>query len=167
MVNNLTPERSISSPDQNRIRPIVQLIDHPREVEESLRPYVSLHDIDIISGSQQVGVLKLKKTLKSDRPDHPRPRVAMIEEIRLENTNDIGKGYGKATYLELLKSLGDMPLMSAIINDFSEAIWKSLVRDGLAEEDFIEVNGQRKMVGYISLPEVVRAKLLIKAEPDA
>lgn len=101
----------------------------------------------------------LTKKLASDKPDHPRPRVAMIEEIILEQPY-IGKGFGKSAYLELLKSLGEMPLMSSNLNDFSTPIWESLVRDGLAQEEYLEVDGQNKMVGYVSIPQAVKAKLI-------
>lgn len=52
-----------------------------------------------------------------------------------------------------------MPLASANLNDFSTPIWQSLVRDGLAEEEYLEVDGKQKMVGYVSIPRTVKEKL--------
>lgn len=146
--------------ESQKTRPTVRFVDHPIEVGEELRPYTSKHNIEIFdSQNNLIGKMILRKKLASDKPDHPRPRVVMIEEIILEQPY-IGKGFGKSAYLELLKSLGDMPLMSANLNDFSTPIWESLVRDGLAQEEYLEVDGQRKMVGYVSIPQAVRAKLI-------
>lgn len=146
--------------ESQKTRPVVRFVDHPIEVGEELRPYASKHHIEIFDAQNNlIGKMILRKKLASDKPNYPRPRVAMIEEIILEQPY-IGKGFGKAAYLELLKSLGDMPLMSANLNDFSTPIWESLVRDGLAQEEYLEVDGQRKMVGYVSIPEAVKAKLI-------
>lgn len=163
-MDNINKDR-ITPKDSLTTRPFVQIVDHPLEVEESQRPYLSKHNIEIFDSQHTlIGGITLRKNLQSDKPDHPRPRVAMIDEIHLEQPY-IGKGFGKSAYLELLKFLGDMPLMSANTNDFSVNIWQSLVRDGLAEEEYIELDGQRKMVGYISLPDAVKSKLIDPTSP--
>lgn len=159
-MHDLSNAESLSISESQKIRPAVRLIDHPLNVVENLRPFLSKHDIEIMDSQNNViGKIILSKKLKSDKPDHPRPRGAWIDEIRLEQ-GYTGKGFGKAAYLELLKSLGDMPLISATLNDFSTPIWESLVRDGLAEKEYLESNGQQKMVGYVSLPETIKAKLI-------
>lgn len=71
--------------ESQKIRPTVRFVDHPIEVGEELRPYSSKHNIEIFDlQNNLIGKMILRKKLASDKPDHPRPRVALIEEIILE-----------------------------------------------------------------------------------
>jgi hypothetical protein len=146
--------------DVFKIRPVVHLIDYPLEVPKKLSKLLTRHKLQIIDvDNTNIGFIILDKNLDSEKPFISRKRVAIIEEIELQEPY-IGKGYGKAAYLELLKILGDLPLQSWNINDDSKTIWLSLVRDGLAQEDFIEIKGKKKMIGYVSIPAAVIAKLI-------
>ncbi len=159
-MNSLIQENgpTITEPESGSTRQLVHLVDHPIEVEELYKPYVSKHDIEIFDSEDKlIGHIKLRRGLKSDHPDSVRPKNAMIEEIILGDPY-IGKGFGKAAYIELLKFLGDTPLLSGVLNHNSAKIWESLVHDGLAKEEHLDGYGQPD--GYVSLPEAVKAKLV-------
>jgi hypothetical protein len=145
------PEHNGSS-ESKKTRPVVRLVDYSRPVENESGPHFENHNIDIFdTNGNAIGSLKLEIRVNDDQ------KSARIYEITLK-PEFIGKSFGKAAYLELLKFLGDTPLISSTnhLNDYSTKIWESLIRDGLAEEEYIEVEDQSKLVGYRSIPKEVK-----------
>lgn len=147
-----SPEQHITS-ESKKSKPIVHLVDRPVKTQHNL----VLHKIEILdSGNQVIGAISMLERVKSDKDqpgDFKRESVAMIKQIDLHEPF-IGKGYGKAAYLELLKILGDTPLVSASTNKFSDRVWESLVRQGFAEYD--ELEGKQETRRYVSKPEAVK-----------
>ena len=145
-----TPEQ-YDLPEPKKSRPVVYLVDKPVETQ----PNLILHRIEILDSQNQViGNISVLERKKSGKPgDFKRETVAMIKQIDLAE-QFIGKGFGKAAYLELLKMLRDTPLVSASTNQDSNKIWESLVRDGLAEYD--EPEGKQEVKRYVSKPEAIR-----------
>ena len=85
-----------------------------------------------------IGELSLDISSPADKK-----RSATLGNISLRSTY-IGKGYGKATYLELLKHLGETKLLSGEINEKSRKIWEWLKERGMAKL----VNPYIKNSGY-------------------
>lgn len=148
-----TPER-YDLPEPKKSRPFVRLIDNPVQTQ----PNLTLHRIEISdSHGQVIGNISMLERKKSGKHgDFERETVAIIKQINLAE-QFIGKGFGKAAYLELLKILGDTPLVSGSTGQDSNKIWESLVRDGLADHD--ESEGTRKVKRYVSRPEAIKQYL--------
>jgi len=140
-----------------KLRPVVRLnfpsVDSKRVYERY--PY----DIKVLDAANNpIGSLTLRVNIPDSWNGTVR-NVARVSEINIDAPY-VGKGFGKATYLEILKFLGDMPLQSGSINDNSIGIWESLVRDGLAEREYTQDEGGEKQVRYISRPDIVKVKLI-------
>jgi len=140
-------------PRSEKLRPHVNLVDDPIETQHD----IVAHDISILDSTNQViGNISMVERKKSDKDkpgDFKRETLAIIKKITLKELF-IGKGFGKAAYLELLKMLGDTPLVSGSANELSNRVWESLIKDGLAEYDETEIiQGKRR---YVSKPEAVK-----------
>ena len=147
------------TPTPVKTYPAIKLIERQLPSPEGWERFSTSHEVQILNKEQHtVGVIKLEKGLPvSGETSHT---MAWIRDITIEKAYR-QKGYGKAAYVELLKFLGDMPLHSGLLNsDASGYIWESLVRDGLAHEEYVEIGGEVRLVGYVSVPEVVKSKLL-------
>lgn len=152
----------------------MKLMDHPSKTPEiqphfasnepKSHPYVRLDINETLPVGAKVGRMStqaiaiydqqnrllggLSLRVNQARPGSHEPAKAVIDNIQLGREYQ-GLGYGKATYLELLKHLDRTVLQSGALNENSEKIWKSLVNDGLAEEIQADIEGSKY---YRSIP---------------
>lgn len=59
--------------------------------------------------------------------------IAYIGNIQIRETFQ-GNGFGKATYIEILKRLNGVRLKSSVLNQKSRGMWEWLVRNGIARK---------------------------------
>ena len=62
-----------------------------------------------------------------------RKRIAYIANILILDEFQ-RRGFGKATYIEILKGLNGISLQSGVLNERSRGIWEWLVRSGVARK---------------------------------
>ena len=96
------------------------LLKQNKEISEQIKGYDILSD-----SSTKVGYIILAiNTFKHERNLAYVGSIQIREEFR-------GKGFGKATYIEVLKSLNGIQLKSSTLNEKSRGIWEWLVRNGI------------------------------------
>lgn len=147
-----TPEQI---PPEAKIRPFVRLEYSSNEAtnKDGSDGNITRQDIEIFdSTNTSIGSISLEIEIAPDKPDSSNAQILVI----VIDTKFYGKGFGKSAYLELLKYLGNIPLVSGVINNNSTPIWESLVRDGLAIKECVGVDGKPKSVSYKSIPEAVK-----------
>ena len=128
--------------------PKITLVDRPVFGDNSFRT----HEIDILDvNGNKLGVIKLRKP-NEYIVEKGRPREAVIDEMELESPNF---ELGKAAYLSVLDLLAGIPLRSGVIHDdeFAISIWRSLVKDKLAQENLYQINKDNDIPTFVSIPQ--------------
>src|SRR3989344_4059752 len=134
---------------------------NPDHYEQHLNPDKTLPEVKLYQGKKSLMSSKVQTThhyevLNKNNlsiggfllsvPNAPHPEsAAFIRQmsIRVGPHEFAQQGFGKATYLAILKRLSDTKLHSGEINEGSKKIWQWLVQKGVAKQiDPTDANGE-------------------------